>query len=282
MKTEYAPDNTRSSIMIVLGLAAVMTLIAVLVGLSEKPQVAFVGVAAGSGNQPAAAAPAANFGFDPDGTTGGADDGAGDGADAVANGAGDNAASDDELGEPFDEALPDSQRALPDTIIVVPTVEPTATPEVAAAVAPTAVPDAETEAGALAADALGTAVLPTTTGTTQGAFFTKSDEAEGARVDQNLITISYAPDGTGSFQGVLDITYPDGTHILMNMSGPITWTTANPQVDATLTGAFTLDAPIAIDSTASNDAELTISSLATGSGSLCTPQCFGFTFTSPL
>ena len=112
----------------------------------------------------------------------------------------------------------------------------------------------------------------------QGEFFVLNDENAGAVVSQNLISVSYAEDGSGAFQGVLDITYPDGTHILLNMSGPITWVPTNPQVEATLVGAYTFDAPIDADDVTADDAQLSISTLANGSGSLCTSKCFGFTF----
>jgi len=278
MKTAYSPDNTRSSIGIVLGLALVITVIAVLVGLSDKPQVEAIGISAGSG-EPAAvsSAPATDFGFDD----------AAESQNGEASGLPTADQSNDvtAAGDVNDASLDDGDRALPENIIIVPTVgptpEPTATPEVAAAVEPTPVPDETVQAAGAVGEAASTASLPTSTGTVQGSFFTKSDEADGAVVSQNLITVSYAPDGSGAFQGVLDITYTDGTHILLNMSGPITWAPTNPQVEATLSGAFTLDAAIDTEDIKTDDAELSISSLINGSGSLCTTQCFGFTFTAP-
>jgi len=268
MKTEYAPDNTRTSILVVLGLAAVMSLVAVLIGLSDKPQVDAIGITAGSVDGAAASAVVPGIDFD-------------DAAQAVSN---DDDVMLDEAGEPFDDEAPTDEAAAPAAtdderpIIVVPTSEPTATPEVAAAVEPTPVPGESEDAASEASAAQAVPSLPSTSGSVQGTFFTKSDENEGAVVAQNLITVSFAEDGSGAFQGVLDITYLDGTHILLNMSGPLTWAPSNPQVEATLAGAFTLDAPIDADDVVSDDAELSISSLEAGSGSLCTTKCFGFTF----
>jgi len=271
MKTAYTPDNTRSSIAILLGLAAVIIAVAAVIGLSDKPDVSTI-VISPAGESPVVAVPANNFGF-------ATDDQATEestAADVVL----------DELGQPFDDTTSDdstttetdAERTVPEgEIIVVPTLEPTPTPEVAAAVEPTPVP-AEADADSAAASTALSPSLPTTSGTVEGTFFTKGDENDGAIVSQNLITVSFAEDGSGAFQGVLDITYVDGTHILLNMSGPLTWAASNPQVEATLEGAFTLDAPIDTDDVTTSDAKLSISSLEAGSGSLCTTKCFGFTF----
>ncbi|MFT4988034.1 MAG: hypothetical protein ACI9BK_000804 [Acidimicrobiales bacterium] len=270
MKTAYTSDNTRSSIAILLWLAVVVTAIAALIGLSDKPDVSTIVIS------PAGEAPiivANNFGF----------------------GSSDAATSEDvvldEVGEPFDDSSTDSEsdsrassgateaRTAPEgEIIVVPTLEPTPTPEIAAAVEPTPFPDNASDTDEAAASTALSPSLPTTSGTVQGTFFTKGDENDGAVVAQNLITVSFAEDGSGAFQGVLDITYANDTHILLNMSGPLTWAARNPQVEATLEGAFTLDAAIDTDDVTTSDAKLSISSLEAGSGSLCTTKCFGFTF----
>ncbi len=277
MKTAYRPDNTRSSIMILLVIAAVVTGVAVLVGLSEKPDVSTIIISPVGevAAQATSSSTAPNFGF------GAADDAAAESGVLL-----------DELGQPFGDTASDGSadetqdadstattRTAPEgEIIVVPTSEPTPTPAVAAAVQPTLVPEQSNDAGAASSTLRASPSLPTTSGTVQGAFFTKGDENDGAIVSQNLITLSFAEDGSGAFQGVLDITYEDETHILLNMSGPLTWLPTNPQVEATLSGAFTLDALIDADDVTADDAELSISSLEAGSGSLCTTKCFGFTF----
>ena len=274
MKTDYTPDNTKSSIAILFALAVVVIAIAAVIGLSEKPDVSII-VISPAGESPVLAAPADTFGFP-----------AADGDTADDNG------TTVELGDPIDDPGDDSpqmtdasqteaidQRTVPEgEIIVVPTLEPTPTAEVAAAVAPTLVPDTSADNGGTSTSTSLSPSLPTTSGTVQGTFFTKGDENDGAIVSQNVITVSFAQDGSGAFQGVLDITYIDGTHILLNMSGPLTWAPTNPQVEATLDGAFTLDAPIDTDDVTTTDAKLSISSLGAGSGSLCTTKCFGFTF----
>ncbi len=282
MKTAYTPDNTRSSIMILLSLAVIVTVVAAVIGLSDKPDVSTIVITPGTVE--GAAAPANNFGFD-------FDDAAADLADEAAAAGDGSDAELDELGQPFDTAAAESttadsaeaasadEPAEPErTIIEVPPSEPTPTPEIAAAVEPTPVPDEATDAAGASGEVQAAPSLPTTSGTVQGEFFTKSDENNGAVVSQNLITVSFAEDGSGAFQGVLDITYADGTHILLNMSGPLTWAPTNPQVEATLTGAYTFDAVIDADDVTADDAELSISTLANGSGSLCTSKCFGFTF----
>ena len=296
MNTPYRPDNTGKSLVVLLGLAFVAVLIALVIGLSDKPDVQAIGVAAGPVNALPVVAPAIadTFGFDADddaaATTEGApveaqesdtglpapitsdDAAAADDTTSAEAGANDGNAttSDIELSEEAEERLGDTE------VIVVPTAEPSPTPEIAAAVepTPTPAPDAAEDPD----DAAPVPSLPTSSGTIQGAFFTKVDENEGAVVAQNLISISFAEDGTGAFQGVLEILYPDETRILLNMSGPLVFAPTNPQVEETLTGAFTLDAPIDADDITAADAELSISSLSAGSGSLCTSKCFGFTF----
>ncbi len=277
MKTAYTPDNTRTSLLILVSIAVVVVGVLIgFVGLSDKPDVRTIvigppGQLAAAG----AAAPAASFGFDvsDDATS---DDTAGGGSGGVLL---------DEFGEPFDDAPTGdsdgdaSSRSVPaGQIIVVPTSEPTPTPEVAAAVQPTRAGTQSSDPSPATSSVQAAPSMPTTSGTVQGSFFTKGAENEGAIVTQNLITLSFAEDGSGAFQGVLDITYADDTHILLNMSGPLTWAPTNPQVEATLTGAFTLDAAIDTDDVSATDADLSISSLEAGSGSLCTTKCFGFTF----
>lgn len=274
MKTDYTPDNTRSSIVILFSSAIIVAVIAAFIGLADKPDVSTI-VITPAGESPAISVPASTFGFGSEADT--------------SNDATDSNASDvltNELGQPIDSSDTNAggtsdtgteSRVPEGDIIVVPTLEPTPTPEVAAAVAPTPIP-VEADESDSGASTAGSPSLPTTSGTVQGTFFTRADENDGAIVSQNLITVSFAEDGSGSFQGVLDITYLDGTHILLNMSGPLTWAASNPQVEATVDGAFTLDAPIDTDDVVANDASLSISSLEAGSGSLCTTRCFGFTF----
>jgi len=274
MKTDYTPDNTRSSLAILVSLGVIVAVVAALFGLSDKPDVSTI-VITPAGEEPAVLAPVDNFGFGSEATT--ADDLSGDTANGTESG--DDLL--DESGEPVDgnddTSASDETRVPEGEVIVVPTLEPTPTPEVAAAVEPTPVPSEVEDADPSASTALAPS-LPTAAGNVQGTFFTRGDENDGAVVSQNLITVSFAEDGTGDFQGVLDITYVDGTHILLNMSGPLVFAASNPQVEATLQGAFTLDAPIDADDVTATDASLSISSLEAGSGSLCTTKCFGFTF----
>lgn len=282
MKPAYTPDNTRSSVLVVSALAIVVVLIAVLVGVSDKPPVDAILISANDTGA-VGVAPATNQGSDAatDDTAGEVSDTEeGNDASAGPETQPGQAQSDQEQAEqaPADQDAPQDQDAAEPTreVIPVPTSEPTPTPEIAAAVEPAA--EQEPAGTDSAGEVQPAPSLPTTSGSVQGSFFTKSDENEGAVVSQNLIQVSFSEDGSGAFQGVLDITYADGTHILLNMSGPLVWLPTNPQVDATLEGAFTLDALIDTDDVMTDDAELSISSLSAGSGSLCTTRCFGFTF----
>ena len=62
MKTDYTPDNTKSSIAILFALAVVVIAIAAVIGLSEKPDVSII-VISPAGESPVLAAPADTFGF---------------------------------------------------------------------------------------------------------------------------------------------------------------------------------------------------------------------------
>jgi len=284
MKSDYTPDNTRSSIVVLMSSAVIAIALASLIGLSDKPKVDQILVI--PGNTPAVVGSTASF--DNAGATAAdatAADATADLAEAMAEVTSDDPGDDEFATDPATTLNSDDQPATEPAgqqperpIIQVPTVGPTPTPEVAAAVEPTRVP--ESDASADSGSVQAAPALPAAAGSVQGSFFTSSDENDGAEVAQNLISVSFAADGSGAFQGVLDITYVDGTHILLNMSGPVTFAPTNPQVEAVLEGAFTLDAPIAADNMFTDDAELTISSLKAGSGSLCTAEtkCFGFTF----
>jgi len=273
MKTEYTPDNTRSSMLVLLLLATAVIVLALLFGLSDKPQVDKIGVVAGQPVDASSTAAGASMALVEEVTPSIA-------FDSNTEAAGTELATDDDAGliEAEADSAADTTADRRAEAIAIPTLEPT--PEVAAAVEPTPVPETNDQSAESVGSVQAAPSLPTTSGSVQGSFFTKGDENDGAVVSQNLITVSFAEDGSGAFQGVLDITYLDGTHILLNMSGPLTWAPSNPQVVATLDGAFTYDAPIDADDITSDVAELSISTLANGSGSLCTVQtkCFGFTF----
>jgi len=261
MQNSYAPAASRNSMFILLALAAVVAVVAILIGLSDKPKVDAIGITTGATD--AVQAPAAQVSGDAAADDAMIDDAMVDDDTSTLAGQEDTSAS------LADSAEPTVERE----IIVIPTPEPTPTPEVAAAVEPTPVPDGAGATGAVPS-------LPLTSGTVQGSFFTRSDENAGAVVAQNAISLSFAEDGSGAFSGVLDITYADTSRIVLNMSGPLEWGATNPQVETTLAGQFTLDAVITADDVTADDGDLSISSLEAGSGSLCisSTKCFGFTF----
>lgn len=264
MKTAYAPDNTRSSVVVVLLLGIAACLVAVLVGLSDKPDVTTIGVAAGSASAstPASDAPVAEAMM-------AAPDENGENGESTA----DDAMATQDSAATLSTADPSSSD---DTAGAATPTEPTATPEVAAAVAPTPAPSTA-PAPAAAGQASDSALAPAS-GSVEGAFFTRADEDKGATVTRNSITVSFNEDGSGSFTGSLDITYADKTRISLQMSGPLAWSTTTPQVEATVSGSFEIDAPVAGDDVSVDKADLNITSLESGSGSLCATKCFGFTF----
>lgn len=288
MTSAYVPDNTRSSIVIVLALALAIGLVGVLVGLSDKPDIEVLTVTVGN-TAATAAAPAVAFDAGGDATEPAGSTGAAASAqtapagtvelDELGNPILDGPAGDGLVPDPDAAGVPAAEPTAP-APVPIPTATPTPepTPEVAAAVEPTPSPEqsADDDPDAAGVPAAGGPVI--TAGTLEGQFFTKPDEEEGATVTQNTVQVSFSEDGSGSFVGVLDIVYPDETRIYLEMSGPLEWTDGNPQVTATITGTYGYDSKVDADDVASSEAELSITSLRSGSGSLCTPMCFGFTF----
>ena len=284
MKPSYAPDNTRSSVVVILLLAAGVTIVAVLLGLSEKPDVQAIGISvtAAEADEAVAALPVPTpLGSTEVTGTASTDTAAQAQADTGADGAGDTIEL-DELGQPIvggdaatSGAVADDGTAATAIPIPLPTSTPVPTPEVAAAVEVTT-ESADDAAAEAELDAL--AAPQISPGTIAGQSFTRPDEDDGATVARNELTITLNADGTGTFAGVLDMTLVDSTHIVVAMSGPVRWSTETPQVSAELSGSYSLDSPIDAEDVESTTADLTISSLGSGSGSLCTPTCYGFTF----
>ena len=288
MKPSYAPDNTRSSVAVILLLAAGVTIVALLLGLSEKPDIDSIGIAISpeeasallaDAPEIAAEAPAEDAELDaafsvpaPDPTVDPA------AAAATTGGTAGTAAESaqvelDETGQPIpaDEA----SRTVP-AVTAIPIPEPTPTPEIVAAVEPTPVPESgDEELDALEAPARITA------GTVSGSFFTGVFEDEGAMVANNEVSLTLNEDGTGSFTGALDMTLADETRVTMSMSGPFEWSSIDsPQVVAELAGSYVSDSLTDSNDLAATNAELTITSLGSGSGALCATDstCFGFRF----
>ena len=308
MKPSYAPDNTRSSIAVILLLAAGVTIVALLLGLSEKPQVESIGVAispevaaalladapavdtdqattdddaldaAFSVPAPEPATDSASTGTAE--TTGTGGTGGTETAGAESAGATGAVATDPATGEVLlDEAgqpIPAEETAggAP-AVTAIPIPDPTATPEIVAAVEPTPEPATDDGLDALEAPARITA------GTVNGSFFTRVFEDEGSTVARNEVSLTFNEDGTGAFSGTLDMTQPDDTRVTLSMSGPFEWSSLDsPQVVATLAGSYESDSLVETDDVSSPDAELTITSLGSGSGALCATDstCFGFRF----
>ncbi len=285
MKPSYAPDNTRSSMAVILLLAAGVTIVALLLGLSDKPDITSIGIAISPdeaaellGDTTATAADADDTNDDaldaaftvpaiaPTITTPSDDAGAGSDSGEVLL---------DEAGQPIPAEELAGAAAAP-TAIPIP--EPTATPAIVAAVEPTPELDADGDDDGLAALE---APARITAGTVSGSFFTRVFEDEGATLARNEVTLTFNEDGTGAFSGTLDMTLPDETRVTLSMAGPFGWSALDsPQVVATLAGSYESDSLVEADDVSSPDAELTITSLGSGSGALCATDstCFGFRF----
>lgn len=258
--------------MVILLLTAAVAALAVLLGLSEKPQVEAIGVAitadeAAAFDDEAAALASATNPLDVT-SDNAATDPSNDGAGAATS---DDAMVDDEAttgDAATGETVAQGESALP-------TPEPT--PEIAAAVESIPSFD-EPEDGAATEQAVDLVPVEIRPGRIDGTFFTKHDEDEGAIIERNELTIDLAADGSGTFAGVLDMTLADGTDIALAMSGPILWTNTNPNIEMVVNGTYTLVGPNESDNVTSDTADLKVSSLVSGSGSLCTPRCFGLSF----
>lgn len=277
---------------VILLLAAGVTIVALLLGLSDKPQLDSIGIAVTPEEASAllADAPVATESDDSDdeldaafsvpapdpaaaatGDTATSDAIAGDAASTAAQPA---QVLTDESGEPIPQEELGATEAAP-TAIPIP--DPTATPEIVAAVEPTPAPATGDDDDLAALD------VPAriTAGTVNGSFFTRVFEDEGATVARNEVSLTFNEDGTGSFTGALDMSMVDETRVTMSMSGPFEWSASDsPQVVADLAGSYESDSLVDTDDVSTIDAELTITSLGSGSGALCATDstCFGFRF----
>lgn len=160
-----------------------------------------------------------------------------------------------------------------------PAPEPLAVPEPTPELAPAVTPETGTGSGEdTESPTPDSAVLPAmVAGTATGAFFTKNFEADGAEVSENTLVISFEEDGSGTFRGKLEMAYENDTAVTMDMSGVLEWTANNPQVDNVLAGTYKRTySDGRVDD--SDEATLKITSLESGSGALCTTECFGLTF----
>lgn len=282
MKPSYAPDNTRSSMAVILLLAAGVTIVALLLGLSEKPDIESIGVAVSPETASAllATAPA----IEP--ATGDEDSDLDPtfsvpapeptiSSDAGTASIDDSASAEVLLDEAGDPIPADETAAIP-AVTAIPIPEPTATPQIVAAVEPTPAPESDDDDLA-ALDAPARIVA----GTVAGSFFTGVFEDEGAIVANKEVSLTLNEDGTGSFTGTLDMTMLDETRVTMSMSGPFEWSSVDsPQVVAELTGSYESDSLVDTEDLSATSAELTITSLGSGSGALCATDstCFGFRF----
>lgn len=111
-----------------------------------------------------------------------------------------------------------------------------------------------------------------------GTFFTKPDEEAGATVTLNSVQLALNSNGTGTFSAQLEMSYDDESGVSLNLKGPFTWSDASPQIQATVAGSYTSTNGDQGEAITATSAEITITNLTTGSGSLCTTRCLGFTF----
>lgn len=286
MSTPYVQDNTRSLAIVIATMVGACVLIALLLGLSDKPVVESVVVSSapqGSGAAPSQIAADGDGSVDPDASII-------DEVEETPEAAESDSVDFDDLTTdevvPFDETEASESQA---GIIAEPTAVPTATPEpeIAPAVETVAAEDdaadepvADDTNAALATETAATGPAPGTSpsGTAVGNFFTRPDEENGATVRENMIEVSFDGQGGGTFTGVLDMTYADGATVAINMIGAFEWTSGSPQVSTDIAGSYSFDSTDDAKDVTIDRAELSITSLESGSGALCTPTCYGFTF----
>lgn len=286
MNSPYVQDNTRSLVIVIASMVGACVLIAALLGLSDKPVIDSVVVARG-------AIAASNDGTQTTGS-GSTGDNTGTESEDVEN---------DPAGVSFTDLTAEEVPGFDDSeaaegqsgVVAAPTAEPTPTtePEIAPAVETVVVADdtsgastddastSDNEAGAdvtsdLAQTPLTSGASPS--GSAVGNFFTRPDEENGAIVRENTIQVSFDGDGGGTFTGMLDMTYSDGATVSINMIGAFIWTAGSPQVKTDIAGTYVFDSTDDTKDVTEDRAELSITSLESGSGALCTPTCYGFTF----
>lgn len=299
MKTTYAQNNTRSLLFIIGSIVLALVLIAALMGLSEKPDITAVAISTSGAS--GSAGPAVSFD----------DQAAAQSNDEQAAPAANTTATlqpiplDDEA-DPGLATSPQPTAVTTGTTstttanaapapVPIPTIAPTPTPtevpEIAAAVEPlpTSLPATQasatdgTDTAAVTSAAATTATVNSApSGTLTGNFFTRPDEEEGATVARNEVELTFdEAGGGGSFRGVLDITYADGSQVQIDMTGPFIYSPASPQVMASVDGTYRRDAVDDLDDVSTERGDLSITSFVSGTGALCTPTCFGFTFPPP-
>lgn len=306
MKTTYAQNNTRSLLLIVGSLGLALVLVAALLGLSEKPDVTIVAMSPASASGNAATAQLGDRQADEntaDQTDASAQPGTTSTTTLQAIPADDTAAvAPTTAPQPTSAATGTTaanttaaNTAAAQALIPVPTLAPTTVPtevpEIAAAVEPlpTSQPSAQASgdvtavptdpAAESATTAAAQAVAPT--GTLIGNFFTRADEDEGATVTRNEVELTFDQTGGGKFRGVLDITYSDGSQVQIDMNGAFVYAPTPPQVMSTVNGTYRRDAVDDLEDVTTDRGDLSITSFVSGSGALCTPTCFGFTFPPP-
>lgn len=275
---------------VILLLAAGVTIVALLLGLSDKPALDSIGIAVTPEEAASLLAdvPAVTESDDNDDELDAAFSVPAPDPATNETTTGDNASTAtqpaqvllDESGEPIPQeelATQDGTVATEAAPTAIPIPDPTATPEIVAAVEPTPVPATGDDEDLAALD------VPAriTAGTVNGSFFTRVFEDEGATVARNEVSLTFNEDGTGSFTGALDMSTVDETRVTMSMSGPFEWSASDsPQVVAELAGSYESDSLVDTDDVSTIDAELTITSLGSGSGALCATDstCFGFRF----
>jgi len=289
MKTTYAQNNTRSLFVIVASTVLALVLFAALLGLSDKPEVQTVVFSSGDEVVAVPASSAASV----------QEDDVAEGDPSVLDAASTTTLQPipDDADAAVTQPAAAQPTAVPATAVpVAPTVEPTPTevPEIAPAVEPlpTSLPASQAAddstgdtaevapaAAAAAAATVATAVDPT--GTLAGNFFTRADEDEGATVSRNEVMLTFDDSGGGTFRGVLDITYANGSQVQIDMQGDFVYAAAPPQVMSTVNGTYRRDALDDLEDVTTDSGDLSITSFISGSGALCTPTCFGFTFPPP-
>lgn len=107
-------------------------------------------------------------------------------------------------------------------------------------------------------------------------WWTQDFDAEGATINTNELDFVINRDGTGSFRGNLDVSWPDGRSITVMVDEDYLWDNERVNPRATLRGEATIDGESVTTGT------MAIREASDGFGSLCFDvQCVSFQFDPP-
>lgn len=100
---------------------------------------------------------------------------------------------------------------------------------------------------------------------------------DGATINTNVLDFIINNDGTGSFRGTLDVSWPDGSSLLLSIDRDFEWDTEYTRVRSTLIGE------VIVDGETSTAGTLAIAVVKDGFGSICfgSFECPSFQYEPP-